>query len=589
MIPSTTNQNLPAPIQPAMRSMLLIECGSAWTHASLLGMAEGHCRLLARADAPTTGVPPLADITIGIRNVLTQLEYITGRRLFFQGGVLSPEVETGDGIDGVALLTSVGGPLRIMTLGPGLDVWGASLRRAFASLATEIMLPPGMNPDAFPLFRNAAYASLSSPHAILLLGPGPDAIASLDARESLERAALTVHSLLSLEPGVRAGPMLLFLGSMEEQAVIRHHLAGRDIVTIEPPPPSQAGQLPGVLAQIYEHAVLTPLPAYHYARAWVSTPPLSAATGLGRVVRFLSQRYNMNVLAVNAGASSTLAVGATAQGNLFVTQAHQLGVRQGAGALARRAGLAAIARWLPFEMTEEQLQEAIIQRMLHPRMLPITPAELAVDHALAHEALRLIVEQGASPGGVGELPHVDVIIGTGGILANTPRLGQAALMMLDAVQPRGVTSLVLDTAQVMTALGGASLLDRMAAADAVDMDAVQIQLGTCVSAVGAPPQGEPAVRAVLQYADGHRHTTEVLYGSIELLPLGMGQHARLLLYPSHGVDVGMGPGQPAQAGQPIEGGRLGVIIDARGRPLELPADAEQRLARLRQWQAAMGI
>src|SRR5215472_12627487 len=114
MIPTTTNQNLPAPVQPALRSMLLIECGSVWTHASLLGMAEGHCRLLARADAPTTGVPPLADVTIGIRNVLTQLEFITGRRIFYQGAILSPEVETGDGVDGVALLTSVGGPLRIM-------------------------------------------------------------------------------------------------------------------------------------------------------------------------------------------------------------------------------------------------------------------------------------------------------------------------------------------------------------------------------------------------------------------------------------------------------------------------------------------
>jgi hypothetical protein len=569
--------------------MLLIECGSVWTHASLLGMAEGHCRLLARADAPTTGMPPLADVTIGIRNVLTQLEYITGRRLFFQGAILSPEVDTGDGVDGVALLTSVGGPLRIMVAGPGLDVWGASLRRAFASLATEIILPPGVNPDAYPLFRGSGYSPSATPHVVLLLGPGPDAIASPEARDALERAAQSVNALLATEPGVRTGPMLLFLGSMEEQAIIRRHLAGRDIVAIEPPPPAQAGQLAPVLAQIYEHTNLTPLPAYHYARAWVSAPPLSATTGLGRVVRFLSQRYNMNVLAVNVGASSTLAVGATAQGNLFVTQAHQLGVRQGAGALARRAGLGAIARWLPFEMSDDQLQEAIMQRMLHPRMLSITPAELAVDHALAHEALRLIMEQGASLGGVGELPHVDVIIGTGGILANSPRPGQAALMMLDAVQPRGVTSLVIDAAQVMTALGGASLLDRMAAADAVDMDAVQIQLGTCVSAVGAPPQGEPAVRAVLQYADGHRHTTEVLPGSIELLPLGMGQHARLLLYPSPGVDVGMGPGQPAQAGQPIEGGRLGVIIDARGRPLELPADAEQRLARLRQWQGAMGI
>jgi hypothetical protein len=106
--------------------------------------------------------------------------------------------------------------------------------------------------------------------------------------------------------------------------------------------------------------------------------------------------------------------------------------------------------------------------------------------------------------------------------------------------------------------------------------------------VGVPPAGEPAVRVVLEYADGHRHTTDILPGTIALIPLGVGQQAQLMLYPAEGVDIGLGPGVRAHAGEPIEGGRLGLIIDARGRPLVLPLDPVERQARLRQWQAALG-
>ena len=584
------DSGVPTPQNPAVRSMILVECGAVCIHAALLGMAEGHCRIIARADTPNTATPPISDLSVGIRNAIQHLEAIAGRRLLTQGVLLSPETATGDGADGMVIISSVGGPLRVQTLGPGLDRWGSALRRAFASLSCEPQLTPDLHPEMYPLLQ--AIQTSAKPHIVLLLGPGPEAIASPEARAALTAATSAAVALVSTGTGLLNkphGPALVFLGTPEEHSLIRTTLAGRDVTVIEPPPPNQAGKLSSTLAHFYEQTVIASQPGYRNARNWASTGPISATTGLGRVVRFLSQRYSMNVLALNVGATSTLAVGASSQGNLYTTQAHMLGVRQGAGAIARRAGLAAIGRWMTLPPMEVRLAEAILQRMLHPYMLPISATDLAIDHALTREALRLIIEQGATPGGIGDLPRIDVIFGTGGVLANTPKLGQAALILLDAVQPRGITSLVIDDAQVATVLGGASLLDRMAAADAVDMDAVQIQLGTCVSTVGLPPSGEPAVRVILEYADGHRHTAEILPGTIELLPLGVGQRARLLLYPSSGVDIGMGPGERAQAGEPIEGGRLGVIIDARGRPLALPSDPGQRQARLTQWHTALGL
>ena len=584
---TTYGAHLPAGV--SLRSMVLIECGSCWTHATLLGMAEGHCRLLARASALTTA----ADIGLGITAALQEVEHITGRRLFMQGHVLSPETETGDGVDGTGLIMSIGGPLRLMLLGPGFDVWGTGVRRALATAAVAPVLSPSIPFDAHPHFQADPLdvTSTQPPHLLLLLGPGPNTLANPQARATLETAANEALQLMTGfgDGGVHARPQALaIVGSAEEQDVMQSTLIGRNLISIVPSAPNNAGALTQALTQLYEQLVLQPVAGYARVRPWSSTGPISAVTAQGRFVRFLAQRYAMNVLLVNVGATGTTALGASTHGNLFTTQAALLGVRQGAGAIWRRAGHGNIAQWLAQPLTEQALREAILLRMGQPHILPLSRAELALDHALAREALRIVMEQGATPGGIGDLPRTDVIIGTGSLLANAPQVGQAAMILLDAVQPRGITSLVLDAAQLATPLGAASLLDPMASADAVDMDALLVQLGTCVSTVGTPPPGKPAVRVVLEYSDGHQHVAEVLPDTIEVLPLAVGQRAQLKLYPAPGVDIGLGPGERAIAGDPVEGGRLGLIVDARGRPLVLPRDPQQRSAKLRQWAAALG-
>src|SRR5262249_53721639 len=93
----------------------------------------------------------------------------------------------------------------------------------------------------------------------------------------------------------------------------------------------------------------------------------------------------------------------------------------------------------------------------------------------------------------------------------------------------------------------------------------------------------------LEYEDGKKDTIEVAAGGLARLPVPHGRRALLSLYPSPGVDVGLGPGQQARASEPVEGGALGLIIDARGRPFDLPSATLERMARLREWRAALEI
>jgi hypothetical protein len=59
------------------------------------------------------------------------------------------------------------------------------------------------------------------------------------------------------------------------------------------------------------------------------------------------------------------------------------------------------------------------------------------------------------------------------------------------------------------------------------------------------------------------------------------------LRPRRNIDVGRGgPGRGGTA--EVHGGLVGVVIDARGRPLALPSDAQKRHERIQQWLWDMG-
>jgi len=114
------------------------------------------------------------------------------------------------------------------------------------------------------------------------------------------------------------------------------------------------------------------------------------------------------------------------------------------------------------------------------------------------------------------------------------------------------------------------------------------RLGTCVVPFGDLPPGQTALKVDVEYSNGRKVTVDVTSGSIEVIALQVNEQALLSLYPAPTVDVGLGPGERARAAEEIDGGLVGLVIDARGRPLVLAQDDAERQARLLQWMQVMG-
>jgi len=74
---------------------------------------------------------------------------------------------------------------------------------------------------------------------------------------------------------------------------------------------------------------------------------------------------------------------------------------------------------------------------------------------------------------------------------------------------------------------------------------------------------------------------------LEVLQLPIGHSAELHLQPLHRYDVGMGG--PGRGGRlRAVGGSLGVVVDARGRPLQLPKDPALRRELIGKWRWMIG-
>jgi hypothetical protein len=184
------------------------------------------------------------------------------------------------------------------------------------------------------------------------------------------------------------------------------------------------------------------------------------------------------------------------------------------------------------------------------------------------------------------LPKFHLIVGSGGPLTNTSSHGQAALLLLDALQPVGVTGMVLDKLRLMAPLAAVAMVNPLAAAQVLERDSL-LNLGTVVAPVGTAREGEVALTFKIKYDDGRSLEVEVPYGSLEVIPLPGGQTADLELRPTRRFDVGLGT--KGQAGSTkVEGGVIGIIIDARGRPLPIAQDPAEQRARMQRWLWDMG-
>jgi len=247
-----------------------------------------------------------------------------------------------------------------------------------------------------------------------------------------------------------------------------------------------------------------------------------------------------------------------------------------------------ILRWLPFDIEAGQARDIILGREQQLMTAHQAHVKLLLNQAVTREALRLSLARArihwpyTHP-----LVAFKTILASGGVLSHAPHPSQVALILLDALQPVGVSTLLLDTNQLLAPLGALATIHPLAAAQVLDSGGLTT-LGTVIAPVGKAQKDKTVLKVKIKFESGEEWETEAAYGSLQVLPIPSGKMATLRLKPARGFDAGWGRGKKSP---PIEvnGGTIGLIIDARGRPLVLPETKDERQARIQQWRRDMGI
>jgi hypothetical protein len=341
--------------------------------------------------------------------------------------------------------------------------------------------------------------------------------------------------------------------------------------------------------------------------SWVGAPIMPTPAAVGNMIQTAARQRNLNIVGVDIGGATT---------DVFSDfMVHETGIEAGKGErvfnrtvsanfgmsysisnVLAEAGIENIMRWVPFSIDETDLRNRIKNKMIRPTTVPQLLEDLKIEQAIAREALRLSfiqhkalavslkgvrrargfgesLDQAESGQTVINMPRLDLLIGSGGVLSHAPRRAQAMLMMIDAFEPQGITRLAVDSIFMMPHLGVLAQLNEAAATEVFEHDCL-IELGTCVAPLNKVKPGAPCFDYTLT-VDGTTRSGSIKDQEIKLEPLPAGTTAMIKIQPRGSVDMGAGRGKPVEA--PVHGGVVGIVLDGRGRPLVIPEQNRQQL------------
>ncbi len=590
-----------------LQVILATDCGSTTTKAILIEKVDDHYRQTWRGEAPTSVEEPLADVTLGVVNAVTEVGELAGRRLVDDGGMILRPALGRDGTDIYISTSSAGGGLQIMVGGVIREMTAASAQRAALGAGAIVMDVIATNDRRRPHEQIQRIRELR-PDMVVLSG-GTDGGTTTHV---VQIAELIAPARPQPRFGVEYQLPIIFAGNRDAAPLVVETLREAFEVTVVPNlrPTLEVENLGPTRDKIHdvflEH-VMAHAPGYDKLLRWVDAPVMPTPGAVGNILQTIAEQQGINVVGVDIGGATT-DVFSVFDGVFNRTVSANLGMSYSISNVCAEAGMANVLRWVHFDMDERNLRNRVKNKMIRPTTIPHTVEALVFEHGVAREALRLAYAQhkefattlkgiqqqrtvgdlfGQKAGGQSIVDNMklDLLVGSGGVLSHAPRMLQTAAMLIDAFEPEGFTTLAKDSIFMMPHLGVLAQVYPQAAMEVFQRDCL-VYLGTCVAPRG---QGKPGRRCFEYRIEGPalRDSGEVAVGQMHLLPLGPDEMATMSVEPARGFDAGAGSGRRVE--REVRGGSVGLILDGRGRPLELPAHRASSQRLVSQWVESLNL
>ncbi|UCD76613.1 MAG: glutamate mutase L [Phycisphaerales bacterium] len=595
-------------IDPDKVSVILAtDCGSTTTKAILIREIEGVYRQTHRGEAPSTVEEPFADVTIGVINSVTEVQELAGRRLIGDDGrIIQPATET-EGCDLYISTSSAGGGLQMMVAGVVKEMTAASAKRAALGAGAIVMDVIASN-DKRPPHQQIQRIRELRPDMILISG-GTDGGGT---KHVVQIAELIAPARPQPRFGGEYRMPVIFAGNKDAAPTIEETFDDSvDLSIVENLRPvlerENLNPARDAIHDLFLEHVMAHAPGYHKLMGWTDAPIMPTPGAVGNILQTIAQRQGINAVGVDIGGATTDVF--SVFGCTFNrTVSANLGMSYSISNVCAEATMPNILRWVHFDMDERELRNRVKNKMIRPTTIPQSLEALVFEQAVAREALRLAYEQhkefattlkgvqqqrsvgdtfSQETGGqtIVDNMKLDLLVASGGVLSHAPRMHQTAMLLIDAFQPEGFTTLAKDSIFMMPHLGVAAQVHPQAAMEVFEKDCL-IYLGTCVAPRSHGRPGRPCFSYSIE-GDTLNESGEIEYGQIKLLPLGIGETAMVIVDPAKNFDIGAGPGRRVQ--RMVKGGTVGLILDGRGRELELPETRAECQRSIKSWIAALDL
>lgn len=589
---------------------LITDVGSTTTKAILIGQRDGEYRLLGTGYYPTTVELPHEDVTIGLKGAILDL----GERIGVPALALDKVPAKDNSPDSLLCLStsSAGGGLQVMVFGVMRNVTAESAKKA-ALGGGAIILDVMTTDDNRSTFLKLESIKKSRPDMILISGgiDGGNTAFALEIADVLNAA----------KPRPRFGTgykiPVIFAGNKDAAPFVSDTLSDNfDVRVVDNLRPDFETEVleptRQAIRELFISHVMAHAPGYRKLCEWVDSDVVPTPLAVGNIMQTLARTRNINILGVDIGGATT-DVFSVIDGVFNRSVSANLGMSYSSGNVLVEAGLENIERWLPLALPAAEVSDIICTKLISPTAMPETGIELQVEHSLATEALRLAFDQHKQVATLpvkpkkglalapphlaqdkivtvdpeersfADIDAIDMIIGSGGVLSHAPERSQAALILINAFQPTGLTHLAVDSVFMMPHLGVLSDVEPDIALGVLDSDCL-VPLGPVISAEGRQELGRPAVSVAVRTADGTTGKVVVCWGDIGVVKLPDSSEVSVEVDALGGATVG---GQ-SKVQFRCNRAEVGIMVDARGRPVELSADPLQRAAQNAKWRTQIG-
>ncbi len=577
--------------------------GSTTTKARFFRRINDEWRFVAAGEAPTTVEAPYEDVTMGARNAIREVEELTGQLILAQDGTgVIIGCQGNRGIDIYCTTSSAGGGLQMTVAGAILSMTAESANRAALGAGAVVMDIMAVN-DGRAEYQKIEDIRTLRPDMILLAG-GTD---GGSVRHVVEIAELIEASRPMPRLGMGYTLPIVYSGNKDAVKSVEELLGKkyalkvvdnlRPTLEVENTEPAR-----NAIHELFMEHVMSHAPGYDRLMKWTSIPIMPTPAGEGIAIQLIGKLYKKNVIGVGLGGATTN-IYSVFDGKFVRSVSANLGMSYSICNVLKEAGIKNITRWLPFDIDEGDVRNRLRNKMIRPTTIPQTLEDLVIEQAVARESLRLGLKhhktiatrlKGTSidmemaldqfTKGVQDsyidMMQIGILAGTGGLLSHAPRRIQSFMALTDAWQPEGVTRIMQDSVFMMPHLGVLSTVHEEAAMHVFDMDCL-VRVGTVVAVKGVKKPGEEALEVDLKTDEGQEIKEKLSFGEIKLIPLAERHIAEGVLRPAKGLDLGKGDGHELQA--TVHGGTVGLVLDARGRPLEFPEDESQRKSMIKGW------